>query len=60
LFKQYNSDKACFGLTGGEKITWDKDPVSLAALYEDKKTKTYSDQANFVPFIVETGGACPL
>jgi hypothetical protein len=24
--------------------------------YSSKKTKTYSDQANFVPFIVETGG----
>jgi hypothetical protein len=31
-------------------------PGKAAALYEDKKTKTYSDQANFVPFIVETGG----
>ena len=31
-------------------------PRKAAALYEDKKTKTYSDQANFVPFIVETGG----
>ncbi len=30
--------------------------AAFAALYEDKKTKTYSDQANFVPFIVETGG----
>ncbi len=27
-----------------------------AALHDGKKTKTYSDQANFVPFIVETGG----
>ena len=31
-------------------------PGKAAALYEGKKTKTYSDQANFVPFIVETGG----
>jgi hypothetical protein len=31
-------------------------PGKAAALYEDKKTTTYSDQANFVPFIVETGG----
>jgi hypothetical protein len=29
-------------------------PGKAAALYEDKKT--YSDQANFVPFIVETSG----
>jgi hypothetical protein len=28
----------------------------VAALYDGKKPKTYSDQANFVPFIVETGG----
>ncbi len=28
-------------------------PGKAAALYE---TKTYSDQANFVPFIVEKGG----
>jgi hypothetical protein len=31
-------------------------PGTAAALYDGKKTKTYSDQANFVPFIVETGG----
>jgi hypothetical protein len=31
-------------------------PGKAAALDEDKKTKTYSDQANFVSFIVETGG----
>ncbi len=31
-------------------------PGKTAALYDGKKTKTYSDQANFVPFIVETGG----
>jgi hypothetical protein len=31
-------------------------PGKAAALYDGKKTKTYSDQANFVPFIVETGG----
>ena len=30
-------------------------PGEAAALY-DGKTKTYSDQANFVPFIVESGG----
>jgi hypothetical protein len=24
-------------------------------LYDGKKSKTYSDQANFVPFVVETG-----
>jgi hypothetical protein len=30
-------------------------PGKAAALYDGKKTKTYSDQANFVPFIVETG-----
>ena len=35
-------------------------PGKAAALYEDKKTKTYSDQANFVPFIVETGGRAGL
>jgi hypothetical protein len=26
------------------------------SMYDGKKTKRYSDQANFVPFIVETGG----
>jgi hypothetical protein len=31
-------------------------PDKAAALYDGKKTKTHSDQANFVPFIVETGG----
>jgi hypothetical protein len=31
-------------------------PGKAAALYDGKKTKTYSDQANFVPFIVEIGG----
>ncbi len=31
-------------------------PGKATALYNGKKTKTYSDQANFVPFIVETGG----
>jgi hypothetical protein len=31
-------------------------PGKAAAIYDDKKTKTYSDQANFVPFSVETGG----
>jgi hypothetical protein len=31
-------------------------PGKAAAIYDGKKTKTYSDQANFVPFIVETGG----
>ncbi len=31
-------------------------PGKAAALYEDKKTKTHSDHANFVPFIVKTGG----
>jgi hypothetical protein len=31
-------------------------PGKAAALDEGKKTKTYSDQASFVPFIVETGG----
>jgi hypothetical protein len=30
--------------------------TAAAAIYDSKKTKTYSDQANFVPFIVETGG----
>jgi hypothetical protein len=30
-------------------------PGKAAALCDGKKTKTYSDQANFVPFIVETG-----
>ncbi len=31
-------------------------PGKAASIYDGKKTKTYSDQANFVPFIVETGG----
>jgi hypothetical protein len=31
-------------------------PGKAAAIYDGKKTKTYSDQANFVPFIAETGG----
>ncbi len=31
-------------------------PGKAAALYDGKKTKTYSDQANLVPFVVETGG----
>jgi hypothetical protein len=31
-------------------------PGKAAAIYDGKKTKTFSDQANFVPFIVETGG----
>jgi hypothetical protein len=34
-----------------------------AAIYDGKKTKMYTGQANFVPFIVETGGrinALPL
>ncbi len=31
-------------------------PGKAAALGDGKKTKTYSNQANFVPFIVETGG----
>ncbi len=31
-------------------------PGKAAALNEDKKTKTHSEQASFVPFIVETGG----
>ena len=31
-------------------------PGKAAALYDGKKTKTYSAQANFVPFIVDTGG----
>ncbi len=31
-------------------------PGKAAALCDGKKTKTYSDQANFVPFIVETNG----
>ncbi len=31
-------------------------PGKAAALYDGKKTKTYFDQANIVPFIVETGG----
>ncbi len=31
-------------------------PGKAAAIYDGKKSKTYSDQANFVPFIVETGG----
>ncbi len=31
-------------------------PSKAAAIYDAKKTKKYSDQANFVPFIVETGG----
>jgi hypothetical protein len=31
-------------------------PGKAAAIYDGKKAKTYSDQANFVPFIVETGG----
>jgi hypothetical protein len=31
-------------------------PGRAAAIYDDKKKKTNSDQANFVPFIVETGG----
>jgi hypothetical protein len=30
-------------------------PGKAAAIYDGKKTKTHSDQANFVPFIVETG-----
>jgi hypothetical protein len=34
----------------------DKIPDKAAAIYDGKKTKTYSDQANFVPFIVNTGG----
>ncbi len=31
-------------------------PGKAAALYDGEKTKTYSDQAKFVSFIVETGG----
>jgi hypothetical protein len=31
-------------------------PGKAAALCDGKKTKTYSDQASFVSFIVETGG----
>jgi hypothetical protein len=41
---------------GSQRLVSDIIPGKAAALYEDKKTKTYSDQANFVPFIVELGG----
>ncbi len=41
---------------GGAGKGSDTIPGKVTPLCDGKKTKTFSDQANFVPFIVETGG----